>query len=355
MSGRLRVALRRVAAALVVAITAGIVGLALAQRSARVDLPWLELSRYLPYYWLALPAAAGLGVSVWLGRAWIVVGLAAPLALATLTMAPVWASGEAGAEAATRLRLMTYNAKAGTAAQRANGIAAIGAEVARHDPDILVMQDADGLLVQRSDPALTGAAPVFGLPHVYALGQYVVLSRVPLRGCAVGNIDYRDEAHRYLRCSFDVHGTELTVVTAHFKSPRSGLAATRYQGVEGADEWQQNFEDRLVQSRALVRDLVRLSGPLVVAGDLNAAEASPVVQNLLATGLRDAFSAAGRGYGYTYGHSMRAGLSFLRIDHILVNRDIAVTDCFAGGSEASEHRPVIADLSLRRVPAERAP
>jgi len=351
MRSGLRVALRRVAAALVVTITAGIVVLALAQRSARDDLHWLELSRYLPYYWLAVPAAVGLGLSVWLGRRWIAVGVAAPLVLATVTMAPAWSTREAGAYSAdgTRtLRLMTYNAKAGSAAQRADGILAIGAEVARHDPDILVMQDADGLLVERSDPALSGQVSVFGLPHVYALGQYVVLSRLPLQGCTVGNIDYRDESHRYLRCNFDLHGVALTVVTAHFKSPRSGLRATRSQGVDGADEWQQNFEDRLAQSRALARDLAKLSGPLIVAGDLNASEASPVVQNLLATGLRDAFSAAGRGYGYTYGQSMRAGLSFLRIDHILVSPDIAVADCFAGGDQASEHRPVIADLSIRR-------
>ena len=337
--------LRLVAAGVVMAVTVTLIALTLAQRTASDGDSWVELSRYLPYYWLLLPTAVGLLLSAWLGRWWIVVGGAGAMVLGTATMGLTWRTGEPGIE---RIRLMTFNAKAAHAVERSNGLLALGAEVVEHDPDILVMQDADGLLVRRSDPALTSTVPVFGLPNVYALGQYVVLSRLPLRGCTPGNIDFRDETHRYLRCTFDVHGVQLTVVTAHFQSPRNGLSATRFQGVEGADEWQQNFQDRLTQSRSLARDVAQLRGPVIVAGDLNAPEGSPVVRNLLATGLRDAFSAAGRGYGYTYGHSMRAGSSFLRIDHILVSPDIAVADCFAGGGTASEHRPVIADLSLRR-------
>ena len=337
--------LRRAAAAVVAVVGALLIGLTLTQQAASESAPWLELSRYLPYYWLLPPAVAGLALSVWLGRWWIVVGTAGLGVLVTATMGLNWRAGEPAAE---RIRLMTYNAKAAVAVQRNDGVLALGVEVARHDPDILVMQDAEGLLVQRGDPALSGNLPVFGLPHVFALGQYVVLSRLPLRGCTLGDIGYRDENHRYLRCSFDVHGEQLTVVTAHFKSPRGGLTATRFQHLAGADEWEQNFSDRLAQSRSLARDLAGLRRPLVVAGDLNAPEASPVIRNLLAVGLRDAFSAAGRGYGFTYGHSLRAGLSFLRIDHILVSPDIAVADCFAGGGEASQHRPVIADLSLRR-------
>jgi endonuclease/exonuclease/phosphatase (EEP) superfamily protein YafD len=88
--------------------------------------------------------------------------------------------------------------------------------------------------------------------------------------------------------------------------------------------------------------------PVIVAGDLNAETDSPVVRRLLATGLRDAFSSAGRGYGYTHGHSLRLRISFLRIDHILVGPTIGVRECFPGGMDASDHRPVIATLLLSR-------
>jgi vancomycin resistance protein VanJ len=103
------------------------------------------------------------------------------------------------------------------------------------------------------------------------------------------------------------------------------------------------------QARSLAFALAGNPRPLILAGDLNAPESSPVLGTLKAIGLRDAFSAAGIGYGYTHGHSLRPGFSFLRIDHVLVSAGIGVADCFVGGSEASEHRPVIADLLLSRM------
>ena len=343
MTEHLRRGLRGAAGLFVVAVVGPLAALTLMQRLSSETWTWVELSRYLPYYWLLLLCLAALAVSVWLGRTWVVVSLAAMALLAGVTMRPEWGSG---APASEHVRLMTFNVKAGRAVQFRDGVLALGVEVARHDPDILVMQDADGLLVDRGAQALVGVQ-MFGLPHVFALGQYVVASRWPLLGCGAGQIGYRDQSHRYLRCTVDVRGVALTVVTAHFLSPRSGLAATRFEGLDGVVEWQQNFRDRLAQAQALARDLAAMPRPLVVAGDLNAPESSPVVQTLLRTGVRDAFSAAGRGYGYTYGHAMR-GLAFLRIDHILMSPDIAVADSFVGQGEASEHRPVIADLVLKR-------
>lgn len=343
MQGLFRAALRAALAALVIGVAVAMLALTIAQRSASLD-PWIELSRYLPWYWLLLACVVAFAAACWLGRAWAAAGLVAPLVLATATMDGQWNSGEAGAQ---RVRLMTYNSKLNRVDDPAS-VQAVAREVARHDPDVLVMQDADGLLVARGAPALVGGPPLFGLPYVYALSQYVVASRLPLRGCAPSAIAYGGESHRYLRCTIDAHGTELTVVTMHFKSPRMGLLAARREGVDGADDWQRNFAERLAQSHELARRLAPLPRPLVVAGDLNAPESSPVIQGLLAAGLRDSFSVAGRGYGFSYGQSMRAGLSFLRIDHILASRDVGFAASFVGDGHNSEHRPVIADLVLRR-------
>ncbi len=123
--------------------------------------------------------------------------------------------------------------------------------------------------------------------------------------------------------------------------------AARHEGLEGADEWLQNYQDRLTRARALATGLAALPRPLVVAGDLNAPETSPVIGTLLAAGLRDTFSSDGRGWGYTYGHKIGRGLAFLRIDHILVSPDIGVVGSTVGTGAASDHRPVIADLFLR--------
>ena len=80
--------------------------------------------------------------------------------------------------------------------------------------------------------------------------------------------------------------------------------------------------------------------------DLNSPDASAAMQSLFAIGLRDAFASAGRGWGHTYGHTLRPRFSFLRIDHVLVSDDVAVVRAFTGGKDASDHRPVVADLRL---------
>ena len=146
----------------------------------------------------------------------------------------------------------------------------------------------------------------------------------------------------------------LTLITAHLESPRLGLNAARREGLDGIDTWKHSHEVRLAQARALAGIRVP-AGPLVLAGDLNAPDASAAVQSLLARGLRDAFASAGRGYGYTYGHTLRPAFSFLRIDHILVSPQIEVVRCFTGDTEASDHRPVIADLAWRGISDSAAP
>jgi len=331
----------RTGVATIVAVTSAVV---FAQQLVVSDNAWLELSRFLPYPLFLLPALAALGVSFWLGRWWVAASLVNLALWLTLGMGLQCNGGEAGGE---RVRVMTYNIKVMSAAQQRANVQALAREVARHDPDILVMQDAEGLLIGRSEPAGYGG-PVFGLGHVYASGQYVVASRFALRDCGTAPMGFGVDNHRYLRCVVDARGIELDLVTAHFQSPRAGLNAARHEGLDGADDWHRNHANRLHQARALARDLAGSRRPLVLAGDLNAPQSSPVIGSLLATGLRDAFTSAGRGYGYSHGHSLRNGFDLLRIDHVLVSPEIGVMACFVGQSDASEHRPVIADLLLRR-------
>lgn len=324
------------------------VALTLAQRAGTVGPWWLELSRYLPYPALLAPSLVGLLLSCWLGARWVLASVATLALVATVGMGFVWGHADkAPAGGMKPLRLMTYNIKAYKAALRSDGFADLVREVELHHPDILVAQDNHGATRPQATPSWPGGR-AFGLPYVFAVDQYIVASRYPLRDCAQGRIDHRGQAHLYVQCSVDVDGIALSVVTAHFESPRSGLNAARREGLDGAGDWRQNYEDRLGQSRALASSLKDVARPMVVAGDLNAPESSSVVRTLLGIGLRDAHSSAGRGYGYSYGQALRLGFSFLRIDHILVSPEIGVVDSFVGNGEASDHRPVIADLWLQR-------
>ena len=197
-------------------------------------------------------------------------------------------------------------------------------------------------------------AGIFAGRQVYASGQYIVVSRFPLRECGPADPESQEPPYTPVHCVLNVAGQDVDLITAHLASPRSGLNATRFEQVDGIDDWQQNFADRLGQSHRLAQSIGRIKAqhqrPMIVAGDLNAAESSPVVRGMLDRGLRDAYSSAEWGYGYTLGHALRLRVSFLRIDHILVSPELGVEKAFAGGSQASEHRPVIADLWLHRSP-----
>jgi endonuclease/exonuclease/phosphatase (EEP) superfamily protein YafD len=318
--------------------------LASAYRAEPLGSWWLELLQYAPYPAFLLPALLALVLSWRLGWVWRAIAIGALGLVATIIMGLAFGRADAGSGA---LRMMTYNIKAYRAVRQAGVFEALEREVARHQPDLLVMQDAGDLTAARQHaPAI--AKSIFAGRNVFSHDQYIVVSRHPLRDCRAGDLSFRGQPHSYVRCLVTVDGSEVELFTAHLLSPRRGLNATRHEGAEGIDDWQQNFVDRLSQSRTLAGDVAKRERPLIVAGDLNAPETSPVIRTLLDRGLRDAFSSAGRGYGYTHGHSTMLAISFLRIDHILVSPEIGVVDAFAGGKQGSEHRPVIADLLIQR-------
>lgn len=318
--------------------------LASAYRAEPLGSWWLELLQYAPYPAFLVPAVLAVVLSWRLGWAWRLIAIAALGLVATIIMGLAFGQPDTGSGA---LRMMTYNVKSYRAVRQAGVYEALEREVAQQRPDLLVMQDADELIAARHSAPAT-AESIFAGRHVFSRDQYIVVSRYPLHDCRTGDLSFRGQPHSYVRCLVAIDGKEIELFTAHLLSPRRGLNATRREGPEGIDDWQRNFEDRLSQSHKLAADVAKREHPLIVAGDLNAPETSPVIRTLLDRGLRDAFSSAGHGYGYTHGHSTMLSVSFLRIDHILVSPEIGVAAAFAGGKEASEHRPVIADLLLQR-------
>lgn len=323
-------------------VTAGIVGLTLGY-AVGPERHWLiALAAFVPYPAYLFAALTGLVASFWLGWPWRAAAVITVVLVVTRVMGLELPQRETGAP---RLRVMTYNVKDYITTGQPGGIDALFREIDRHDPDVLLMQDARSLVgmhtyePQRIDPKLRGR-------EVFGFGQYLVASRFPLRDCAYGGIPFRDEPHTYVRCTVVAPGGDIDVVTAHFMTPRFGLNATRRNPLAGAREWATNVADRLTQGRKLAADLAARPRPTVVAGDLNSPPMSLVVRALTDTGLRDAFAVAGVGYGYTFGQSLRLRQSFLRIDHLLASREFGVADCFVGDGLPSAHRPVIADLIL---------
>ena len=305
----------------------------------------LAFIEYLPYPVHLVPALAAVVCSFALGRGWRLVALGT-LALVLWGVMGLELHGGTPAGAGLGVRVMTYNIKSHLAAARPDGFAQLAREIDAHAPDILLLQDAGEPSALRNLPVPPVAA-LAGHRQRYTVGQFMVASRYPLRDCAPGTTRSGTPSDAYVRCIVDIDGLDIDLYSVHLRTPRQGLYAARREALDGVDEWERNIDDRMAQARDLAASIRTATRPVILGGDFNASESSLVVRALLETGVRDAFSAAGFGFGYTYGHAARPGFSFLRIDHVFVSRDIGVADCDAGGREGSEHRPVIAHLLLR--------
>ncbi len=297
---------------------------------------WAGFNMFLPQSIWAAPAIIILPLAMWRARRWAWMPVLTLLAVAGPIMGLCW--GRPGAPPpGTAVRVMTYNVQLW---QRAN-VPAIISEIREAAPDILCLQDARG--------ASRGQVAEFLRDwHVASAGQYVIASKFPVIDSTVGDISYRGEEHSYLRARLDVAGQPITVISAHFITPRDALTVVRSDSfvTDGIPIVKTNLSDRLTQARALAGDVRGLSGPLIVAGDLNAPPPALASRMLTDAGLIDVFANSGRGYGYTFGHTLAAGLSFLRIDRILASREFFLVRAAVGSAEGADHRPVVADMVL---------
>ena len=298
---------------------------------------WLgSLNLYLPQWLWALPALALAPLTWRLARRWAwapLLGLAwvlGPL-MGLCAHPPASPDGPRPGPAQGHLRVMTYNVKWSS---RDGG--AIVSDIQRFRPDLIQMQDSGGVLQGVLGRALAGW-------NVRVDGQYLVASRLPLPPLQPRDLSYPGAQHHGVRYTLRVGPADVAVYDVHLLSPRGGLMAVRHRQMEGMEG---NADQRLWEAGRLAGYVAAEPGPTLVTGDLNAPVQSLVCRRLFAAGLRDAFSEAGSGYGYTYGAYTRVGAPYVRIDHVLASRGWRVAGCWVGNTEGSDHRPVIADLVL---------
>lgn len=305
------------------------------------------LNLYLPQAFWAVPALLLLFARLVTGRRrlWL------PALCLVTVLGPVmgfhWSMQTPPAPATDRgLRILTCNAKYG-----ARDTAELLGDIVRYRPEVVLLQDADGLL---QGPH----GRFFKTWNVRSFSQYVIASRYPLSPGEVRWAETSWGRRALLRCQVTLGGGSVTLYNVHFQSPRDSLNAFRtdqdgrWHYPDAIQELEEGAAVRLDQARALRGFVEREAGPVIIGGDLNAPDPSRVCATLREAGLQDAFSAGGRGYGYTYGHFLLQhripwlNLSWMRIDHIMTSAQVQAWRCWVGTGKASDHRPVIADLSL---------
>jgi len=95
------------------------------------------------------------------------------------------------------------------------------------------------------------------------------------------------------------------------------------------------------QIDAIRNELAHEPKPLVAVGDLNATWYDWHFQALLALGLRDAAVVAGQGWRMTWPRDQQPVVPYLRIDHVLLSKGVALESYGLGDGRGSDHRPLL--------------
>ncbi|GAA3982583.1 endonuclease/exonuclease/phosphatase family protein [Streptomyces marokkonensis] len=277
-------------------------------------------------------------------------------ALLSLALAAPSASASTSASAtrghAVPLRVATYNIHAGTGSDGVFDLDRQAAALRALDADVIGLQEVDvhwGARSQDLDVAgelarrlgmRVSFAPVYSLDPVEAGSprrEYgvAVLSRFPIRSETnheITRLSTQDQnpvpapAPGFGEVTLKVRGVPVQVFVTHLDY-RSDPAVRVAQVAD--------------TRRIMARERADLPGARqVLLGDLNAEPAAPELRPLWA-GLRD----AGAGTGGTY----PAAAPVKRIDYVAVGEGVRVHDASVPEEAvASDHRPVVAKVSLTR-------
>ncbi|MEZ6064831.1 MAG: endonuclease/exonuclease/phosphatase family protein [Planctomycetaceae bacterium] len=305
---------------------------------------WLSgVLTYLPRAPLAFPAIVLLAASL-LTRpklAWIqlmsIALVAVPIMGLTL---PIGTAVPAPAAGRTPLRIISGNLQEG----QPSLIRAID-EINRFEPDIIVLQET-----ARGCEDLDTEFASWDRVH---LGPFFVASRYPVRvvdHCRAKAFD------RWSCLLLEVETPDGLVLVAnvHLMTPRHGATGINVSSPitgDGVDEFEWHQELRL-QEAAETREFLESyhDRPLILCGDFNTPSTSThYAANW--SGLQNSFDLAGHGYGYTSPCNTNrvwpSNTPWVRIDHILADAEWAVHDCRIGTRDASDHRLMFAELSLK--------
>lgn len=257
--------------------------------------------------------------------------------LSTLTLAAC-STGRAPEE----LTVLVYNIHAGKDDERRPNLDRVADLIRSTRAGLVLLQEVDvrtersGRVDQLSElAAMTRLTPAFGKSLDYQGGEYgvAILSAFPIVAREViplrldppqpragGSLEPRVA----LRVKVEIEERlSLTILNTHLDASRDEV-------------WR-------AQEIATLASVVRQGEPTLVGGDLNMTPDNALLESLDARSLRDAWG-CGEGEGETY----PASAPVKRIDYLYFSPDFECISATVLGSDASDHRPLLVKLRVRR-------
>ena len=341
------------------------------------------LSAYLPPAWFwwtgplasLLPATATLGACaaaaalLWAARTrrlgWLA-SAAALLILISVRVGPqVSISAAAGAMAPgeDELRVMSLNTP-GQNLDRYASAQDLVAFVERARPRIIALQEAD-LHEDSTGQYIGTTSQIVGLisqleyrppalPPYPAVVEQPLLGKVPMDSVMMHRFPFpwgvlKPTDVTVTRFAWDGQVATLINVHLHTVMEEKPWRTPGFRWYHPADwaktlrAYREGALRRAAEARRVRQLMDAVDGPLIVTGDFNSTPYNWAYHHL-ARGMHDAFTAAGRGLGYTY----PAGGPLVRIDYVLASNHWEVVEAWVpDATTLSDHRPVLADLRLR--------
>lgn len=227
-------------------------------------------------------------------------------------------------------RIVTYNIKAGLGMDGIRSIRRIGDVLAHLRADVICLQEVDQHIARSwlaNQPKLLGIRldmhPVFQRNLRLDSGWYgnCILVKPPVIHCRFHQLPGGGEPRGLLEVTTSLDGSEVTIFCTHLSTE----------------------EPVRVEQALKVAEITRsVHRPKILCGDMNDVRGSKTLANLLSDPvLRDVALEFEQDHAATL-----IGPIPSRIDFILADLRFKVESYFVVDSNASDHRPVVADLTL---------
>jgi vancomycin resistance protein VanJ len=209
----------------------------------------------------------------------------------------------------------------------------------------------DVLLVQECGLDKDKLSAFFPDAELHSQGESCVISRFPIHKVDTRNAEDLGEfgANGLVeRVLVQTRRGLVNIVNVHLTTVRWGLQQVAWRSDHAAAAMRANAALRRVESAVAADWINQVTSsdpavlPLVVVGDFNLPVESAIYRRYW-SGMGNAFSECGRGYGYTKFEKYFA----MRIDHVLFDRFWRCSRAIADQSLGGDHRATIVDLKLR--------
>ncbi len=242
------------------------------------------------------------------------------------------------------IRVFSLNANGGLA-----GPDVLLTSIDRYAADVVLLEE---IVLGPDDPLFRGLRSRY--PTVVTSSQFVVASRFPLSPIdEPDRLDYsgRKRSPRYIRMVVDTPLGSVALYGVHPISPREDFYSIRGHGLRhellsgrffqgaAAPVVQANSGLRAAQIESIAERSGRETLPVLIAGDTNLPDLSPLLGTLSA-GREDGFRGAGSGLGYTF----PASHPWMRIDRMFADAALRFETFEVGCAGASDHLCIVAQL-----------